>query len=279
MRRLHAGCLLMLSLCAGAGAAQETPVADVDVVPGKDQTGVVHVNAMKNPEIHSYRAIVAGMDKFDELHALAPAVPRLLFAARARNGGPLRGQVPAAKLSADDFALALPVDVDAQFEVPRSRQAWDARAELVLSRKRSEVRVWPAIRTPGLADNQRRLGDVRLECQVLVAVAKEEAPFWAVALGNSVMLTGDWCSVLKDKDRTWSVRMPAELASATLRDGEHRLTLKVKGNAFAVPISDTGWSNDALVEVTYAPAGPAKEPGAEPAPLTRTADGTPRTAP
>lgn len=278
MGRLHAGCLLMLTLC-GAATAQEAPIPAADVVPGKDQTGVVHVNAMKNPEIHSYRAIVAGLDKFDELHALAPAVPRLLFAARARNGGPLRGQVPAAKLSADDFALALPVDADAQFEVPRSRQAWDARAELVLSRKRSEVRVWPAIRTPGLADNQRRLGDVRLECQVLVAVAKEDAPFWAVALGNSVMLTGDWCSILKDKDRTWSVRMPAELASATLRDGERSVALKVKANAVAVPISDAGWSNDALVEVTYAPAEPAAEPAAGPAPATRTAGETPRTAP
>jgi len=275
MRALHAGCLSMLALCAGAATAQETPIAAGDVLPGKDQTGVVHVNAMKNPEIHSYRAIVAGLDKFDELHALAPAVPRLLFAARARNGGPLRGPVPAATLSADDFALALPVDADAQFEVPRSRQAWDARAELVLSRRRSEVRVWPAIRTPGLADNQRRLGDLRLECQVLVAVGKEEAPFWAVALGTSVMLTGDWCSILKNKDRTWHVHMPAELASATLRDGERSVALKVKGNAFAVPISDTGWSNDALVEVTYAPA----EPAADPAPATRTADETPRTAP
>ncbi len=87
--------------------------------------------------------------------------------------------------------LALPVGSDALFDVPRSQQAWDANAELVLRRKRNEVRVWPYVRTPGLADNQRRLGDLRLECQVFVALA------------NTVFLTGDWCSFFKDRDTSW----------------------------------------------------------------------------
>lgn len=271
MGRLHTSCVLAWMLAAGAADAalgQETPASPVpaaDVTPGPGKEGVVHVNAMKNPEMHSYRAIVAGLDTFDEFHAMAPKVPRLLFAVRSRNSEPLRG---------DDFALALPVDADARFEVPRSRQAWDTDAELVLSRKRKEVRVWPHIRTPGLADNQRRLGDIRLECRVMVAIAKKEAPFYIVALANTVLLTGDWCTFLKDKNSNWSVRMPAELASAVLVDGKRSRNLRVEDNAFMVPLFDTSWSDDALIEVAYASAAAP----ASGMPATDTVDATTRTA-
>ena len=283
MRRLRASLLVGLVLCAGAAAAQDQEAIPAhDVVPSKEQAGVVHINAISKPEMHSYRAIVAGLDKFDQLHAMAPRVPQLVFVARSRGngGGPLKGAAPTAKLSADGFSLPLPLDDSLHFTVPRNQQAWDGKAELVLSRKRREVMVWPDIRTPGLAENQRRLGDVRLECQVLIAVVKEEAPFWVVAMVNSLILTRDWCSFMKDKDRTWSVAMPAELASATLRDGARSESLKVSGKSFHVAIGDTSLSNDALIEVVYAQDeaqdGAPAEPDAAP---TRTAAETPRTGP
>ena len=240
-----------LALLSASACAQ-------DVEPGANREGVVHVNAIKNPEMHSYRAIAAGLDKFDDQHALAPKVPQLRFAVRKRDGALLEDDLPTAKLSGDEFALALPVGTDALFDVPRSQQAWDADAELVLSRKRNEVRVWPYVRTPGLADNQRRLGDLRLECQVFVTIAKKEAPFWVVALANTVFLTGDWCTFFKDQDRTWSVNVETPLASAVLREGERTLPLKVKNRQFELPLYDTSWGNDAVVDLAFvAPKGAA----------------------
>lgn len=38
---------------------------------------VVKIEGMKNPQMHSYRAVARGMDAFDRLHHLAPAVPEL----------------------------------------------------------------------------------------------------------------------------------------------------------------------------------------------------------
>ena len=243
--------LVALALLSAAACAQ-------DVEPGANREGVVHVNAIKNPEMHSYRAIAAGLDTFDAQHALAPAVPQPRFAVRRPGGALLEGDLPTAKLSADAFTLALPVGTDALFDVPHSREAWDADAELVLSRKRKEVRVWPYVRTPGLADNQRRLGDLRLECQVFVAIAKKEAPFWVVALANTVFLTGDWCTFFKDQDRTWSVNVESPLASAVLREGERTLALRVKGRQVEIPLYDTSWSNDAIVDLAFvAPDGAA----------------------
>jgi hypothetical protein len=248
---MRAALLFGLSLLlTGAAHAQD------DVAPGANREGVVHVNAIKNPEMHSYRAIAAGLDTFDDQHALAPAAPQLRFAVRRRDGAMLESDPPTAKLAGDDFTLALPVGTDALFDVPRSRQAWDANAELVLSRKRKEVRVWPYVRTPGLADNQRRLGDLRLECQVFVTIAKKEAPFWVVALANTVLLTGDWCTFFKDQDRTWSVNVESPLASAVLREGERTLALRVNGRHFELPLYDTSWSNDALVDLAYESAKP-----------------------
>jgi hypothetical protein len=116
--------------------------------------------------------------------------------------------------------------------------------------------VWPYVRTPGLADNQRRLGDVRLECKVFVTIAKKEAPFWVVALANTVFLTGDWCSFFKDADRTWSVNVETPLASAVLREGERTLPLRVKGREFDLPLFDASWGNDAVVELAFAPPEP-----------------------
>jgi hypothetical protein len=252
MRPIRASRLVGLVLFAAAAAH-----AQDDVAPGANREGVVHVNAIKNPAMHSYRAIAAGLDMFDEQHALAPAVPHLRFAVRTRGGAVLAGDLPTARLAGDDFTLALPVGTDALFDIPRSQQAWDTNAELVLSRKRSEARVWPYVRTPGLAVNQRRLGDLRLECKVFITIAKKEAPFWVVALANTVFLTGDWCSFFKDADRSWSVNVETPLASAVLREGERTLPLRVKGREFDLPLSDASWGNDAVVDLTFATPEPA----------------------
>jgi hypothetical protein len=241
----------------GLALLSASAVRAQDAAPGANREGVVHVDAMKNPEMRSYRAIAAGLDAFDEFHALAPAVPKLLFSVRPRDGAVPDGQPQTARLSGDDFSLALPVDADGLFAMPRSQQAWDANAELIMDRKPRELRLWPWVRTPGLPENQRRLGDLRLECKVFVAIAKKEAPFYMVALANTALLTSDWCGFFKDQGRQWTERVPAPLAGAVLREGDRRLALRVRGRKFELPIADAGWSNDAIIDLEFAPAAPA----------------------
>jgi hypothetical protein len=245
--------IVFLLAAALASAVMPALAADMD----KEERAKVHINALKNPELKNYRAIVAGLDKFDQLHALAPAIPQLRFQVEGRNGKGLGGELPVARIAADDFSIPLTLDQDARFSVPRSQAAYDARAELILNRKKHEVRVEPYVRTPGLPDTQVRLGDVRLDCQVKIAIAKEEIPFWANALINSLLLTTDWCSWFKGAtpkggDRSWSQKASARLDGATLRDGERSLALEVDDRSFRVPIGDTSWSHDAIVELAFA---------------------------
>ena len=275
MRSLHASLQLALALATGAALAAPAVAAGAGQDQEMDERGTVHINAIRNPELHTYRAIAAGLDKFDELHALAPGVPQLRFQVEARRGKPL-GELPTARISADDFSIPLTLDQDARFSVPRSQAAYDAKAELVLNRKKREARVVPWIRTPGLADGQVRLGDVRLDCQVKIAIVKEEMPFWVNGLINGFLLTTDWCSWFKGEtpkggDRVWSQDAAAKLSAATMRDGERSTALKVEGKTYRLPIGDTSWSNDAIVELEFAPpAEPAQlAQAAEPAPAAK----------
>jgi hypothetical protein len=256
--------MLGLALLAGSPVrAQEAapapaPTPAQDVTPGAGREGVVHVNAVKNPEMHAYRAIVAGLDMFDDQHALAPAAPKLLFKVSGRGGKPLEGPLPSAKLTADDFDLPLTIDqATALFTVPRNRQAWDSRAELRLSRKRSDIKVMPWVRTPGLPEDQRRLGDLRLECKVMIAIVKEEIPFWADALVDSILLTRDWCSFFSKEDRRWSVDVPARLSGAYIEDGNRSAKLRVHEREFEIALADPAWSNDAIIHLAFAPAADA----------------------
>ena len=226
-----------------------------------DERGTVHINAMKNPELKSYRAIVAGLDKFDDLHALAPGVPQLRFQveSKAKADGPPAAEPLAARIATDDFSIPLALDKDARFSVPRSQPAYDGKAELILNSKQRAARVETYVRTPGLADDRYRMGDVRLDCQVKIAIGKEEIPFWANALVNSILLTTDWCSWFKGAtpkggDRYWPHRAGAALSAATLREGERSMPLKVDGKTFRLPIGDTSWSNDATIELVFAAA-------------------------
>ena len=254
-------------LCGAAGAADSAPARELEPV---------HVNAMRDPEIRKYKAILAGLDAFDRHHKLAPAVDRLAFRAMARKADDSPLPLAARLVGDDGFALPVPVDADGRFTVPRSEAAARAGSELELNRKRRHYRITPDIRTPGLPFHQRRLGDLRLECKVMVAIAKEEIPlFWVLTI-NTVMLTTDWCGFFDEKRKArFGFHADGPVTAALLREGDRTLQLKAKEDSFEVPLASPEWSDEAVVELSYAePAGAPAAPTA-----TGTAGETPRTAP
>ena len=267
MRRTLLACALGSLLCCGPAAA----------VPGVDEPSTIHVNAIRNPEIHKYKAILAGLDSFDKHHALAPNVPELRFRIEPRLGAPLPEQ-PKVRIEGEhDFVLPLALDATHRFSVPRSEAALDAEGELVLNQKRRNYRVVPEVRTPGLPENVRRMGDLRLECKVMIAIAKDEIPlFWVLTI-NSILLTRDWCSFFSEKERsaTFGFKTERPIVGALLREGERSKELKNTDKEFSVGIGDAEWSDEALVELEFAPPAAAAALAA----VTGTAGETPRTAP
>ena len=252
-------------------------------VPGVDEPAKIEVSTLRKPLLRKYEAVVAGLDAFDKHHALAPAVPepqfriRLSSVAKTVLASPEQLRV---RLEGDrDFILPLALGAGNLFTVPRSQAALDTKAELVLNQKRRDYRIEPHVRTPGLPANVRRLGDLRLECKVTMAIAKEEMPLLMVLAANSLFMSRDWCTIFTEDKTLFSVTTAEPLSRATLQEGERRQALKVKGNEFEVAIADVSWGDNALVTLEFGDPGTAPAaPQAAPA-LTGTAGGTPRTAP
>jgi hypothetical protein len=265
MRTATAWALACSLLCCGTAAA----------VPGTDEPAQIHVNAIRKPEIHKYKAVLAGLDSFEKHHALAPGVPELRF--RVRPVGGRQIAAPAEPLRVrlegdDDYRLALALDADHQFTVPRNETALDANSEVVLNQKRRDYRIMPHVRTPGLPDNVRRLGDLRLECKVMIAIAKEEISLmWVLAI-NGVLRTRDWCSFTMEEEKPkWGFDNDRTVLAATLREGERSEVLKTAENRFEVVLSDPSWSDDALITLEFALEtrlvaleGPAGKPASTP---------------
>jgi hypothetical protein len=251
-----------LSLCALLLACA-WPIAHAD-----EPVQSVHVTGITDPEMRSYRSVAAGLDAFDAHRALAPNAT-LRFRMRHKNGPPATAADGLQlRLASDDGTFQEPVPIDATglLTVVRNRAAYDADATFILNQKNGLYTGHPEVRTAGLPDNVRRMGDLRLECRVTIAIFKEQIPFLAKATLNTLMMTSDWCA---KKEFRYGALAPRSGVTGTLREGERSRTLDAHGWDVMVPIGDASWSDDALVQFDEG----------EPETVTRTADETPRTAP
>ena len=259
--------ILMLAMLVSVNVNVSASAADTP----PDSPETIHVNAIRKPEVRKYTAIVAGMDAFERHHSMAPKAEVLRFRVERRawtDNTPKSGEAPLAlRLQGkDDFVLPLVLNDAFETVVPRSSTALAADSELVLNRKRRMVRVTPLVRSPGLPENVRRLGDLRLECHVLVAIGKEELGLMRTLFVNSLLLTPNWCNFFNAEREGFQFEAPERLARATLREGDRTKELPVEGQSFRTAMNDPDWSDDALIELAFEP-------------VTGTAGETPRTGP
>lgn len=235
MRTARLGLVLALA-CAAAAAQNEEPVQ------------VVAVDGIKNPEMRSYRSVRAGFEEFDAHRAMAPnaelrfrMLPRSQTARETMDGMALR-------IVGEGDAIQVPIAPDGLFMLPRLPEGNDGDTDLILNRKTGMYSGRPDIRTAGLPDKMRRLGDLRLECKVTVAMLKTEMPFYARAFLNTLLLTADWCS---HKEIKFGFQAPVMVASVTQKYGERTLTLATHEWTYQVKLGDPSWPDDTLVELTY----------------------------
>jgi hypothetical protein len=210
----------------------------------------VEVKGMKNPEMRSYRAVAAGLDAFDKHHALAPQVDQLRFrlAPTARNRGASVEGISMHIVGKGD-PIEVPIGADGLYTIARDEAARKDNADLILNRKKDLFEGRVEVRTPGLAPNVRRLGDIRLECLTTVAIIKEELPFLAVAAINSLLLTRDWCN---KPDFHWGVTTARRVNGAALVLGERRKAIEAYDHHLGGPTGERSWPDDALIEIDYA---------------------------
>lgn len=212
----------------------------------------VEIKGLKDPELRRYRSVSVGLDAFDQHRALAPQAEALRFQLVPRRAH--------ADATTDGITLhivgkgdpvAVPIMPDGSFTIGRDDAAFRDNADLMFNRKRNMFRSIADVRTPGLPDKVRRLGDLRLECRVNVAIIKTEIPLYIRAAITSMLLTGDWCAKMAI---FMSLPPQKQLTKATLVHGERKkdLPLHLLDAGFDSPLTDAGWPDDALLELEYA---------------------------
>src|SRR5688572_19400608 len=128
------------------------------------QDDAVRVTAVRDPVTKSYRKMVEGLELFEQRRQLAPDAA-LRFKLLPRKPGTPLDDVELA-VESDNLAIPLKVAPDRTFTLERNRVALKENAEVTPNRKTGTM-TWRAdVRTPGLPPHVRRLGDLRLECEV-----------------------------------------------------------------------------------------------------------------
>jgi hypothetical protein len=244
MRRLP---LLIVAIAClhTAVRADDTPVASVEV-PG-----------IRDPMMRTYRGVVAGLDAFDEYHRLAPEAPPVRFRFSQKiKGAPYEKGLQVRIVGKGDATL-IAVDDAGDFSVPRIAAAYEDDADVILNRKEDLFRAAPVVRTPGLAPDVLRLGDLRLNCQVTVAIVKHEVGFFARAAITTLVRTGDWCNI-KDSHFAFPAPEQQAIASAYIVDGNRSAKVQINDKwSVMAPLGNPAWSDDALIHLTFAPAAPS----------------------
>lgn len=256
---------LAVAAIAGGAAAQTTPPPP----PVSGPIPSVTVSSTRDPVDKSYRRMVKGMDRFEREHALAPQaslrfrlLPRLPNA--KMTGITLR-------IAGDTVTVPVPVAEDNSFVLPRNAKALAEDAAVLANRKTNSMTWRVSVHTPGLPDNVRRLGDLRLECKVGMD---------AGLISNSAPIFGWLSNMLTDTDKvcadpTGNYLFFAErpIYGVTLKYGDRSVALPFKllyasgdqtpetlpycdcqvllDHSYYAPVWDRSWPDDTLVEFDY----------------------------
>lgn len=192
-----------------------------------------------------YAMFLKGAETFVAHHGLAPAAS-LRFSARDPRHAPLTDLKLA--LVDDEDRLALPLDREDSFALPAGSHFKAEGSWIVANRKSGNLDVYPRVMSPEIPDDQRRLGDLRLECEVMWAMRKDSAPLF---IRVAAKMTAGICH---SHSFALNKQVARKLAAAQLVEGDRKksLPLAKSGYAYIPPLYDRSWSDDARVVLEFA---------------------------
>lgn len=241
--RLPLAAVMLFALCSSAHA-EPSPE---DTPPEASQQ--VSVSGTRDPDWKPYRKMLAGMDAFEHYHSLAPQT-ELKFILR-----PQQADLTVAGLKlgilGNNVSIEVPIASDYTFSLPRDDAAAKDDADVQLSSKKGLFRWRPDIHTPGLAAGTRRLGDLRLECEVRWAVDKFDSSFLQLAY---LLPLGGACHTSRSRIFYAS---SAAITGVTLVSNSRRESLPAERlnqkdhTRYAPPLHDTSWPDDTLLEFEF----------------------------
>lgn len=248
----------------------------------------VAVTSTRDPVDKSYRRMLRGMDRFArDAPALAPGAA-LRFRLLPRLAGTRMDGIEL-KVVGDTLSLPVPVDADNGFTLARDERAWREDAALVANRRTASM-TWRAdVRSPGVPEGMRRLGDLRLECLVgmeagLVSNNAHLFAWLGDLLTNPDRVCGDpdgrylffaerpvFAVTLHARDRSTPAPLRSVYAGGHVQapDLPYCDCQVLLDRAWHAPVWDRAWPDDTLLSFEAiddppppgAPAAPGVQPG------------------
>lgn len=224
----------------------------VNAEPLKDDAKAKFVASLQNPKAKSYSLMRAGVQAFDAHHALAPSATHLRFILRLRDTtSDSRLEDMTLRIDGHDVAIQALIPSAGALEQNIEENVAYRFADNVLNQEGSDTSWGAHVRSADVPARMRRLGDLRLECRVNVAMGKEHAGFLWNGLINTILVTSDWCSHTKFVP---TIKSEQPITSATLVTEERRIPLKIGKDArsYEVPMNDSRLPDSALIEFVFA---------------------------
>ena len=239
----------------------------------------MNVTGLRDPVDKSYRRMVAGMELFAERRAALAPGAALRFKLLPRKQSTSMQDVDVA-IVGDSFETPVEVAPDNTFVLPRDARALKENASVRPNRKKQTMTWRAEVRSPGLPPGTRRLGDLRLECEVgMEARLISNRP--PGLFGWMVERFGDTPAYCGQEDPRYLFFAERALWSVTLVSGERREVLPVErlyagasrdpdwrsalpycdceallDRTYFMPLGDPGWPDDTRVELEYMDEGP-----------------------
>ncbi|MCM2564748.1 hypothetical protein [Janthinobacterium kumbetense] len=240
---------LLLCACGAAVHAQadvEQAVAPAVEQAEPDTAPSVNVKGIRDPDWKPYSAMLKGVKRFEEKHALAPGA-ELRFILEPRRAD-VDMHAIALRLESDEAGMAIPLGERNIFSLPVEQGPLYEKAELTVNRKAGSVRWIPYVRSAATSDTLRRLGDLRLACEVHWAIDKETLPF---AMRTAMSALGGPCNFVSQKG-TYSFSEPRRITAATISFNGKSAPVPFSGSSFTPPLREQDWSDDSVLELTFA---------------------------
>ncbi len=234
------------------------------------ESDAVTITALRNPVAKSYRRMVAGLELFEKRRRELAPNALLRFKLLPRNR---QTHMEGVRIAVESQNHSIPIAVapDHTFTLERHAAALKENASVMPNRKAGTLTWRAEIRTPGLPPGTRRLGDLRLECEVGMEARLisnyRRFPFGLLREGPDYCQR-EWPRYLFFADHPlWTVTLVSgerrevlsvdRLYGGASRDPDWKEDLPycdcevLMDRAYFLPLGDPGWPDDTRVEFQY----------------------------
>ncbi len=233
----------------------------------------VSVSGLSSPQVEkSFRKMIRGMDYFEQHRAAMAPGAALRFKLLPRKPGTDMDHI-VLEVIGKNFDYEVPIAPDRTFVLLRNVQAVQEDAVVAPNRRRLSMTWRTEIRTPGQPTDSRRLGDLRLECEVGLeaGLVSNNGPIGKLA---DLFTTAKRYCDRKDSRYMFFAERP--VFNVTLVAGERREVLSIDklyamasddpnlkadlpfcdcemlvDRTYFLPLGDHSWPDDTRVEFEY----------------------------